>query len=584
MNFWNDLFTLTVIGVIAAGFFYMGKSGGLSIVNFQKKQADKSAVKKEWIIFGIIMVVACVIRLWQFGQYPYGMNQDGAMGAIDAKALADHGTDRLGMYMPVHLQAWGFGQMSALMSYLTVPFIWLFGLNPVSARLPILIVSCLALWVLYLLLKEVFDILTAQIGLALASLSPWHFIQSRWSLDCNLFPHMILFGVFFLIKAIKSEKKRKLMFCISMFFFAMSMYCYGISIYTIPLLLLISCIYLIVKKMVSIKEIILCVVVYLFFAWPFILTMIINTFKLESIETPLFTIPFFPGSQRAADILFFSDNFSEQLINNIKSLWNVMTKGEDAPWNAVYGFSTIYICSFPLVVVGIYSVKQRFKKYKADRPSKIKKNTSDNKADFNEEDYRIASIVILGFWFLISIWSGLITSSVNINRENILIYIMMIIAAVGARFVIEKKHKLVYVLLAVLCINGLFFVSAYFSEDHANALKSNYLGGFGECMRELRDAGCEKYYVDLDCQESKAGIVLELQTLFYLEVDSKEYQSPEFREKYKFVTTDEFEFSDDVKIGYVLPDTDERNPKTMFDKNKFTFINHGPFVAVIPKS
>lgn len=27
---------------------------------------------------------------------PDGMNQDGAMAAVDAKALADHGTDRYG--------------------------------------------------------------------------------------------------------------------------------------------------------------------------------------------------------------------------------------------------------------------------------------------------------------------------------------------------------------------------------------------------------------------------------------------------------------------------------------------------------
>ena len=582
MNILNDLFTWTVIVVIIVGFFFIGKTGSLSLVKYDGATTDKQKIKREWIIFGVIMFFACAIRVWQFGLVPYGMNQDGAMGAIDAKALADYGTDRLGMYMPVHLQAWGFGQMSALMSYLTVPFIWLFGLNPVSARLPILIVSCLALWVFYLLLKDVFDTLTAQMGLALCALAPWHFIQSRWSLDCNLFPHMILFGVFFLVKAIKAEKKRKLKFGLSMFFFAMCMYSYGVSIYTIPLLLILCCVYLLIKKMVSIKEIILCVAVYLFFAWPFILTMMINTFGWETIETPIFTIPNFPGSQRSADILFFSEDIYEQFINNIKSLWNILTEGLDAPWNAVNGFSTIYICMTPLMVVGIFAAIHRFIAFR-----KIRKNNTDYDSGdaivYGKENYRIAGMVILGFWFIVSIWCGIITANVNTNRENILIYMMMIIAVVGARFIIDKKRALIYVLAAILALNGICFVTAYFSKDHADATKSNYLGGFGECMQELQKAGCEKYYADLNCQESQAGVVLELQTLFYLEVDSKEYQSPEFWEKYHFVTTDQFEYSDDVKIGYVLPDTDEQNPKTMFDTNKFTFINHGPFVAVIPK-
>ena len=84
-------------------------------------------------IYYLLLLFACVIavfiRVYQFGSVPAGMNQDGAMAAVDAKALADYGTDRLGMRFPVHLTAWGFGQMSALLSYLMIPCIKLFGLS-----------------------------------------------------------------------------------------------------------------------------------------------------------------------------------------------------------------------------------------------------------------------------------------------------------------------------------------------------------------------------------------------------------------------------------------------------------------------
>ena len=75
----------------------------------------------------LIILLAVFIRTWKFGAVPGGMNQDGAMAAVDAKALADYGTDRFGMRYPVHLTAWGFGQMSALLSYLMAPCIKLMG-------------------------------------------------------------------------------------------------------------------------------------------------------------------------------------------------------------------------------------------------------------------------------------------------------------------------------------------------------------------------------------------------------------------------------------------------------------------------
>ena len=88
------------------------------------------------IIYGLI-----AIRVIGFPLIPGGLNQDGVMGAVDAKALAEYGTDRFGTFMPAHFEAWGYGQMSVLLSYLTVPFIKIFGLNKLAMRLPMLLAS-----------------------------------------------------------------------------------------------------------------------------------------------------------------------------------------------------------------------------------------------------------------------------------------------------------------------------------------------------------------------------------------------------------------------------------------------------------
>ena len=181
------------------------------------------------------------------------------MAAVDAKALADYGTDRFGMRFPVHLTAWGYGQMSSLLSYLMAPLIKLFGLNPVVARLPQLIISLLGLLTLYFFSRDAFGKTAALVIFAFGAINPWHILQSRWALDCNLYPHFFLFGLYFLNRAMKGKKR--LWLCVSMVMFGLCMYCYGISIYTMPVFLMLACVYLLVKKRVSLGEALMALVV-----------------------------------------------------------------------------------------------------------------------------------------------------------------------------------------------------------------------------------------------------------------------------------------------------------------------------------
>ena len=87
-------------------------------------------------------MLAIILRCIRFGSVPDGINQDEAMGAMDAWALSKYGTDRYGTFLPVHFEAWKYGQMSALLAYCMVPFIKVFGFSTVTVRLPMLLVSC----------------------------------------------------------------------------------------------------------------------------------------------------------------------------------------------------------------------------------------------------------------------------------------------------------------------------------------------------------------------------------------------------------------------------------------------------------
>ena len=165
--------------------------------------------KTEIFLVAVILLTAIFVRAYHFGAPPIGVHQDEAMAAVDAKALAEYGTDRYGMRYPVHFTAWKNSQMSVCLSYCMVPFIKMLGFSTVTIRLPLLITSCLGLLALYLFTRQLAGKWTAIIALLFGMICPWHYMQSRWSIDCNMFPHMFLFAVCFLLTGLHRIEGKK---------------------------------------------------------------------------------------------------------------------------------------------------------------------------------------------------------------------------------------------------------------------------------------------------------------------------------------------------------------------------------------
>ena len=514
-----------------------------------------------WTIFVFFALVAVFVRVYKFGQVPGGFYQDGAMAAVDGKALADHGTDRYGMSLPVHLTAWGYGQMSALLSYMMVPFIKLMGFSPVSARLPILIVSLLGLAVLYLFSRDAFGKKAALFIFAFGCIAPWHFMQSRWALDCNLYPHFFLFGIYFLNRSLKA-RHRKLTLSVSMVMFGLCMYCYGIAIYTMPLFLVMACIYLLVKKEVSIPEAFLALVVWLAVSWPFITVMVINFFGLETIELGPFTLPFFPDSRRSSDILFFHDpkySFIIQLLYDIKCLLLVVfIQAPDKPWNSMPAYGTIYLFSIPFVLLGLGWTLLQFRKNSA------------------------AALLIL--FYITGLWCGVCTIGVNVNRINIIFYPQIIFAAVGIYLTVRSfaSVPLRAGLAAVYMLAFVMMCFSYFGE-YSKTLEYYFYKDFGDAMLSIKDDDAEKMYITASLHDDTRGNISEILTLFYHETDAEYYQGktcPEgllpFDERYTFAPMEDIEIDPEEDAVYVAAE-DELD---CFDMDLFDARQYGGFFVL----
>lgn len=442
----------------------------------------------------LLFAIAIFIRLFQFGSIPIGMNQDGAMGAVDAKALLDYGTDRFGMFLPVHFTAWEYGQMSVLLSYLTVPFIGLFGFNEVTVRLPMLLVSLLGMLVCYLYAKEIFPKKLVVMILFLLAINPWHIMQSRWALDCNLFPHFILFGLYFLYKGLHKQWY----LYVSMIFFGLSMYTYGISFYSIPLLLLILCIYLLVKKQIKARQVLLCGAVYFLVSWPMYAMMIINYFKLTTWNTPFFTIPYFEQSIRVNDLIFFNPvkDWGTQISTNFNYVLNLLLQKDDLPWNTTAGFGTAYIISIPFLLFGVFGL------------SRVRKKSID--------PHKKTGMLFIGVWFLVAIVTALMKNGANVNNANILFYPLILLTAVGLYLFLDRiRLKSV----AVVTIASFFLMFCLFSGTYFNKSRTvRFFEGFGESIRYAEQTNRDELYI------TQSTLGSQILTMFYTEMDAEYFQ------------------------------------------------------------
>lgn len=522
-------------------------------------EADIVCSKKYYALLLAVAGFALFVRLYQFGSVPVAVWNDGAMAAVDAKALAEYGTDRFGMKYPVHLTAWGYGQMSSLLSYLMVPFIKLFGFSETVVRLPSLIVSLLGLIFLYLFVRSAFNRNCALVVLAFAAICPWHIIQSRWALDCNLYAHFFLCGIYLLHEGV--TKKKPLVF-LSMVIFGLSMYCYGTSVYTMPVFLVAACVYLLITKKVKALDVVWCVLIYLAVSWPFYAVMVVNFFKLETIEILWFTIPYFPDSVRSKDILFFSDNFLADFGSNVFYTFIIVFQiMRDELLNMIPHFGTMYVFSVPLMLLGAYQ---------------LVKHTKES----------VGAVFCLMF-FGTGVFSGLMTHGVNVWRINVIFYSMVIMIGVGIYSCLRIFKKVRWVVVPIYLLAVVWFFGAYLTT-HQASVGYPYYPGFCQALVETKDADIDKFYVS---NRTLADTVhfrydrSEILTMFYHEVDSQEYYGiGQFegevpgKERYVFAAFDEPVVPSGENAVYIL----HKNELLFFDPKDFALEQYGTFYLAVP--
>lgn len=400
----------------------------------------KSSTDKKLIIWLQPILLFGILIRTVYLAYPFGNFPDESIAGYDAWCLAHFGVDQHLASYPVYLQSWGTGQ-SAIYAYLAIPFIKLFGLSIETLRMPMALISSSALLIFYFALrktqKDAHWIFTLILFLAI---NPWHIMKSRWALDCNLCPDLILIAISFILLALHIENKRKqtVFYLIAFSLLVLGAYSYGASWFMLPILYIFLIIFLIRRHAISTSKAFLLIGVSFLLATP----LLLFAYQLVSGHTQYnigaITITQLEAGRQEATTFIGADNPMEILLQYLRKGVKLIITGDDKlRWNSfpVWGqffnpAGLAFIC-----IAGC---------------NMIKRKSADT----------VDTLFLL--WLLASIPMAILVEP-NVNHWNLLWFPLSYFAAKGIEYVISKKAIYRGIGYSILIIMGLIFTAKYFT-------------------------------------------------------------------------------------------------------------------------
>lgn len=415
-----------------------------------------------------------------------------------------------------------------------IPFIKILGLSALSIRLPMAILGCISLIIMYLLMKKISNKKIAVIGLLFFAICPWHIMKSRWGLESNLFPDLILIFAYLLIKGL--EDKNKILYYLAFVIAGISAYAYGTSYYFLPVFLIPLMIILIKKEKITIKQAIISIGIVGIVSLPVILYVVINTLGWEQINLPFVTVPKLEVNRYKVLTSIFSSEFVKMSATNfVKGMGVLVLQADGLPWNHLKAFGTMYLFSLIFTLIGIVN---GFKKKKI---------------------VEVKYSYLFNIWFIVSIILMIICEP-NINRINIIMIPVIYYTIMGIYIVASKSKKIAVAILILYLVSFGLFMWQYFSEDCDQY--GTFEGKLKEVIEYVDDFENKEIYVTNKIQSNYIHV------LFYTEYNTRDfietvhYEDPkaEFKNvlsfgKYHFENIQELEPNN----VYVIKKEDRKN-------------------------
>lgn len=157
----------------------------------------------QYLLLFFIIILASILRLWQFGEVPVSPDWDEAALGYNAYSILQTGRDEYGEFLPIILRSFD-DYKPALYAYFIIPLIKLFGLTVFAVRFPSAIFGILTVLATFFLLKELFKKNNiALLASFLLAVSPWHIQFSRIAFEANVGLAFNVFSALFFLWSLK---------------------------------------------------------------------------------------------------------------------------------------------------------------------------------------------------------------------------------------------------------------------------------------------------------------------------------------------------------------------------------------------
>ncbi len=359
--------------------------------------------------------------------------------------------------------------MNVLNSYLMMPLIKLFGMNPWTIRLPQAILSCVCIIVIFMLVKELFgNECIASLSAFLLAINPWHIMMTRNNIESGLLPTFFLLGLFFFVKGLKRSR-----------WFYASAVCYGLSLYSyatiwpvLPFVILIQAIYGVCNKKINLKDFnVWCSVFVLgIMACPLILFLLINAGVMPEIKSAFISIP------RLVEMR--SDDFGfHHMLDNLLYVLNMLDTQQDGlVMNSTKEFGLYYRFSNVFMIIGILLLAKYV--IEAFRKKKF--------------DLRVFVFIQLAAIFLL----GILIHNPHATRINCIHFFIIISIALGIYELSEHYlSEFKYFMLGIYTLAFVGFV-LFYKKEYNITVQQLYIRDLGYCFEDAENMDKDVYVDD----------------------------------------------------------------------------------------
>ena len=515
------------------------------------KQGEQNKKEKEFLqLLFFLFVVGIITRYINIDQLP-GLQIDEAMSGYDTWALANYGTDSALNSWPIYLIGYGTGP-SAFYTYLSLPFVKMLGLSLVSTRLAMLFLSSVTiLVVLWMLLKlNLSEKLTLSIFFMLI-ISPWHMLISRFGLDANVAPHLLLIAVCLILVGMNERGKRQTIFYSSAIcLIGLTSYAYLATWYFLPLFLLFLLGYFLKNRLLRSKQVICLMSVLLITIIPIVIFAYVQYVRHETLTIFGITFAKMIGSQSEGQTILFQKDIWNAFLGNLQRILGFLLSGRDGLiFSSIQGFGFMYnLAGLLLASLGWSKMRQ--------------------------EKSPLTQLTI--GWFLCSLPLILIIVPV-VHHWNVMMFPIIIMMGYGLSSLWSTETKRVFqTAFAFFSVLFVFYVYTYNSVYKEEQQDSTYMAPITleETLAVGNEKKLERIYIDRTSLKQLQDLTF-IFIRFFDPISPESYQASRdapydknsnmtyrYYGKYTFLEEDEKIETDKASVGYLYHKGTDLSKKT----------------------